>query len=103
MTADLSLSDVIEPEFVQAIENLDDLDNNLKLEIRLQTENSTIVPENKRSMTVIVKNFRQDETTKRNSMICSKLLYLKPEYGKTIQWWIELNNMHGYEKLGKLF
>ena len=93
---------MIEPEFVQAIQNLNNLDeSNIKFAIRIQTENNTIVSvsENKKRMPVHVKYFRKDDNFKMNAMICSKLLYLKPEYIKTINWWIELNNMHGYDKL----
>jgi hypothetical protein len=93
---------VIEPEFVQAIQNLNNLDeSNIKFAIRIQTENNTIVSvsENKKRMPVHVKYFRKDDNFKMNATICSKLLYLKPEYIKTINWWIELNNMHGYDKL----
>ncbi len=95
LTSNLTLADVVDAEFSQLFP--DSEINQMKLKIFIQIENTT-QPNNK-SLSVKMKYFRQVDTLKQKSLICTKLLYLKPSYSNTINWWIELNRMHGYNKL----
>ena len=97
LTANLSLADVIDAEFSQVLTGLEI--NEMKLSVLIQTENSTQSTSNK-SLSIKMKYFRQvDNNFKQKSMICTKLLYLKSNYLNTINWWLELNRMHGFNKL----
>lgn len=48
---------------------------------------------------LIVKEYFSKETSKKHSMVCSKLYYVKRNLAAQFRWWIEMNKMHGYDKV----
>lgn len=88
----LNLNDIIQKETGLKGEH-----NNIKLQVLIKTLDDKYSAND--YLNIKIKRFRSNESDKSKSMICSKLLYFKSNYAKTFKWWVQLNRMHGYDKL----
>ena len=49
---------------------------------------------------LVVKQFKSDKKLKKHSIVCSKIYrFFHSENAKQFKWWIEMNKIHGYEKV----
>jgi hypothetical protein len=48
---------------------------------------------------LIIKKFQADTKLKENSIVCSKIYYVTSEYSNQFKWWIEMNQIHKYNKI----
>jgi len=94
IVANFTLKDLIPKVHFEAVKNLK---NDLSLELTVRTKDG--LHQTERPIPISLKNFRERNEPKRKTMICSKQFYFDNNYAKTFAWWIELNRMHGYEKV----
>lgn len=94
LTTNIILKNLLPHEHIDKI-------NNFKTDINMQVFVSTPdgLHKTKYPIKVRIKNFRENNSLKQKAIICSKHFYFEPSYAKTFIWWIELNRMHGYDKL----
>jgi hypothetical protein len=96
LIANLTLSDILSKEHLDLIGN--DFEANLKMQVLIETQDK--LHRIKNPIELRIRNFREiNELKKKKAIICSKQFYFDDSYAKSFAWWIELNRMHGYDKL----
>ena len=89
-----SIKSLIPNEHLNKITNFK---NDIKMEVMISTVDG--LHKIQSPIKIRIKNFHEYNELKKKAIICSKQFYFDSNYAKTFIWWIELNRMHGYDKL----
>jgi len=92
LVANFSLSDFMSSEQLLTISK-----SNLKMQVLVETQDKK--HKLNRPIQIRIKNFREANHSKKKLLLCGKNFYFNNDYAKSFVWWIELNRMHGYDKL----
>jgi len=77
---------------------INDFKNDIKMQVFVETQDKKFKIE--KPIEIRIKNFVElPFKKKKKAIICSKQFYFDENYAKSFLWWIELNRMHGYDKL----
>lgn len=70
-----------------------DLIRQIHVEIQSQSCNSSV------GLDLKIKRYHQIDSLKKYAVTCSKVYYVKNDLVNQFKWWIEMNRMHGYDKV----
>lgn len=76
---------------------INDYKTDLKIQVLIETQDQK--SKLNQPIELRIKNFRESNKFKKKAMLCSKQFFFDDNYSKSFAWWIELNRMHGYDKL----
>jgi hypothetical protein len=67
--------------------------------LQVYVYNKNNIESTKNPINLIIKKFQADTKLKENSIVCSKIYYVTSEYSNQFKWWIEMNQIHKYNKI----
>jgi hypothetical protein len=75
--------------------------NMAKIKVKIKSILSNVQEMTKNSIELVKKMFKTNDFTNNNnnSILCSKVYYLKSDYIKQFEWWIQVNKLNGYDKI----